>query len=185
MIMSIAHWTITAINCSVPHNDIVPHIDEFGSKNQEGSGIIHRIQSKRQCRMQMYEIAIALVQQSWAKTFVQIRISYLSSRLNTFSWKGNERAYGCYKASIKQARECRHRFNHEDEECLALALEKRATYILYIVRSSSSFVNDFLSSSRHLSLIRLFDSPISLFHLYCTYVPTLFLLHCDPSIQHA
>ena len=29
-------------------------------------------------------------------------------------------------------------------------------------RSSSSFVNDFLSSSWHFSLIRLFDSPISL-----------------------
>ena len=45
-----------------------------------------------------------------------------------------------------------------------------------IVRSSSSFVNAFLSSSRHLSLSRLFDSPISLFHLIllvlhlCTYI---------------
>ena len=54
-----------------------------------------------------------------------------------------------------------------------------------IVRSSLSFVNNFLSSSRHLSLrLILFFSAISLFHLYCTYVPTLFLLNFDPLIAY-
>ncbi len=52
MIMSIDYCPLNyhcyCINCSDPQNDIVPHIDEFGSKNQGGSGIIQGIQSKWQ-----------------------------------------------------------------------------------------------------------------------------------------
>ena len=42
-----------------------------------------------------------------------------------FFLKNDERAYACYKASIKKARE--HKFNHEE----GLAHEKLATYLLH------------------------------------------------------
>ncbi len=42
-----------------------------------------------------------------------------------FFLKNDDRAYACYKASIKKARE--HKFNHEE----GLAHEKLATYLLY------------------------------------------------------
>ena len=42
-----------------------------------------------------------------------------------FFLKDDERAYACYKTSIKKARE--HRFNHEE----GLAYEKLATYLLH------------------------------------------------------
>ena len=42
-----------------------------------------------------------------------------------FFYKDDDRAYACYKTSIKKARE--HRFNHEE----GLAHEKLATYLLH------------------------------------------------------
>ncbi|KAL7499306.1 hypothetical protein ACHAWT_009981 [Skeletonema menzelii] len=71
------------------------------------------------------ETSIALVSK-WAKScswnFAN-KLSLLEAEY--FFLKDDERAYSCYKASIKQARE--HKFNHEE----GLAHEKLATYLLH------------------------------------------------------
>ena len=68
------------------------------------------------------ETAIALVSK-WAKSCSWNFANKLSLlQAEYFFLKGDGRAYGSYKASIKQARE--HRFNHEE----GLAHEKLATY---------------------------------------------------------
>ncbi len=71
------------------------------------------------------ETAIALVSK-WAKTCpwnCSNKLSLLQAEY--YFLKDDNRAHGCYKASIKQARE--HRFNHEE----GLAHEKLATYLLH------------------------------------------------------
>ena len=71
------------------------------------------------------ETAIALVSK-WAKSCSWNFANKLSLLEAEYLFlKNDERAYSCYKASIKQARE--HRFNHEE----GLAHEKLATYLLH------------------------------------------------------